>query len=172
MDKRTKGCLLIGLGVSVLLIFIVVGVVGGVGYWMYTQFAFNATKVEPEDAASQMDRIRSRFGGQRPLLVTEGEGDDIEVHFDLEGRSPDHTTPLETLHIVAFDPDDGQLLRMSVPFWLIRLNPGGKISIGDDVMQGFPAGEKVTIQQLEAAGPGLVMDRRQADGSRVIIWSE
>jgi hypothetical protein len=73
---------------------------------------------------------------------------------------------------MAFDRDDGQLVRVTVPFWLLRLAPEGKLSSSSDALRGVKGAEHLTVQQLEALGPGLLVDHRDEDGSRVLIWTE
>lgn len=169
MEKRTKGCLLIGLGVFLLLLMVGVAVIGGAGYWLYHQFGVETAQHTPEEASREMDAIRARFGDQKPLIVVEGEG---EARVDLDGPPHGNGQPLDSLHIVTFDPGQGELVRFTVPFWLVRLAPDGKISIGDDVLREVKGGERLTATELEAVGPALLIDERREDGHRVIVWTD
>ena len=170
MEKRTKGCLLIGLGVFLLLLMVGVAVIGGAGYWLYHQFSSAVTERAPEQAASELDAIRGQFGDQAPLLTID-EGDSAP-RLVPDSRAPEHGEPLTALHIAAYDPDDRHLLRFSVPFWLLRLSPDGKLSIGDDALEDVRGVEQLTVEDLERYGPGLLLDERQPDGGRVIVWTE
>lgn len=170
MDKRTKGCLLIGLGVFILLLMVGVAVIGGAGYWLYHQFSGSVSDRAPEQAASDMDDIRARFGDQKPLFVIpEGA---TAPQLDPDARPQQDGANLEAVHIAVYDPNDGKLVRFRIPFWLLRLSPDGKISIADDALSEVRGVEKITVKELERYGPGLVLDVREEDGSQVIVWME
>lgn len=169
MAKRRNNWLLIGCGVVVMLLIVGVALIGGAGYWFYQQLGIQSAERSPEDAAREMEALRARFGDERPLIVVEEEG---EAKVDLEGRPRDHRDGLTALHVAAFDPGDGQLVRFSIPFWLMRLSPEGKISIGGDVLENVEGSERLTVQELERVGPGLLIDERKEDGGWVLVWTE
>jgi hypothetical protein len=170
MDKRTKGCLGIGLAIAVVLIMVGVAVVGGGAYWLSQQFSAQSTAVPQADAAQQLDALRAKFKDQQPLIVVDEAGHDARIR--TEGRQPTFTGELQALHIAAYDPDEGKLVRFSMPFWLIRLAPDGKITIGDDALRDVKGAERLTVKELEALGPGLLIDQTRPDGSRVLVWTE
>ncbi len=76
------------------------------------------------------------------------------------------------LHLAAYDTRAGKLVRFTVPFWLMRLGHDGKISLGDGALDGVRGAEKLTVKELEALGPGLLIDERKPDGDRVLVWTE
>jgi len=49
------------------------------------------------------------------------------VHRELERDAP---TDLSTFVVLAYDPDDDDLLRVDVPFWFVRLKTSGPINLG------------------------------------------
>jgi hypothetical protein len=74
--------------------------------------------------------------------------------------------------VIAFDPSDNHLQRLTLPFWLVRLSPsGGELKIGHDVLQNV-RGTRLTIKDVEDAGPGLLIDHADGDGRRVVAWTE
>jgi hypothetical protein len=173
MQKRTKSWLLIGCGVAIFLVMVGVAVVGGLGYYVYQQFGMHATSVKREDAAQQLDAVRARFAGQSPKIAVKETGDGKpNVTLAKPARSP---VSLTSLHVSAYDPSKDKLVEMTIPFWLLRMMPeGGKMQVnGDEVLNHLstPSG-KLTAKDVEALGPGLLVDETRPDGTRVIIWSE
>ncbi len=61
MDKRTKGCLWIGLGVAIVGAMVCVALVAGLGYWAYSSFAPDARFVDHATAETELAEIRARF---------------------------------------------------------------------------------------------------------------
>ena len=168
MDKRTKGCLWIGLGIAIVVGMVVVALVAGAGFWAYQNFAPSTEFVEPAKADQQLEQIRARFKGQAPLIAVDPDGHG--AHVRAEGR-PVFTGQLTSLHVAAYDPRAGKLVRFSVPFWLMRLGKDGQWSIGDGALGGVRA-EKLNVKDLEALGPGLLIDESKPNGDRVLVWTE
>jgi hypothetical protein len=173
MQKRTKGCLLIGAGVAIFLVMVGVAVIGGLGYYVYQQFGMHATFVKREDAAHQLDAVRARFAGQSPKIAVKEAGDGTpDLTLTKPGVVP---VSLTSLHVTAYDSSKDKLVEMTIPFWLLRMVPeGGKMQVnGEEVLNHLstPSG-KLTAKDIEALGPGLLVDETRPDGTRVIIWSE
>ena len=169
MDKRTKGCLWIGLGVAIAGAMVCVALVAGLGYWAYSSFAPDARFVDRATAETELAEIRARFAELRPLIDIEG---DHTARLQTEGRAGGFTGQLQSLHIAAYDTHAGKLVRFSVPFWLLRMAPSGKVSVGDGMLNDVRGAEQITVKQLEALGPGLLIDEIKPDGGRVIVWTE
>jgi len=170
MDKRTKGCLLIGIGVTLLLVVVGAALIGGAGYWLYQQFSIETGEHEPVDAAREMDAVRARFGSQQPFIAF--KGDRAQVRDDVAPGTGETPAPIESLQVMAFEADDRQLVRVTVPFWLLRLAPEGRISASSDALRDVKGVDRLTVKQIEALGPGLLIDRQEKDGSRVLVWTE
>ncbi len=169
MEKRTKGCLWIGLGIAIAGGMVVVALVAGAGYWAYQSFAPSAELVNQAKADQQFDQILARFKDATPLITPDADGHGARLR--SEGRAP-FTGQLQSLHFAAYDPRAGKLVRFTVPFWLIRMGNEGKISLGDGALDGVRGAEKLTVKDLEALGPGLLIDERKPDGDRVLVWTE
>jgi hypothetical protein len=170
MEKRTKGCLWIGLGIAIVVVMVVVAVIAGAGFWAYQTFAPDAVFVDQAKADQQLEDIRARFKNRTPLMVTGEHGRDARLQ--TEGREATFTGQLQALHVAVYDRRAGKLVRFSMPFWLVRLAPDGKVSIGDGALDGVRGAEKLTVKDLEALGPGLIVDERKPDGDRVLVWTE
>jgi hypothetical protein len=171
VEKRTKNWLLIGCGGAIFLVMAGVAVVGGFGYYVYQQFNLNTAHVQPADAAKQLDEIRAKFPGEPKLTFSKRPDGQADVKVAAPATS---TTSLTALHVAAFDPSENKLVQVTVPFWLLRMAPSGKMKVnGDEILNHLqtPSGH-LTPKDIEALGPGLLVDHVEADGSRVVIWSE
>ena len=72
---------------------------------------------------------------------------------------------------MAFDPDDGRVVRLAIPFWLLRLKTGGgSIDFNGNRMNLEDL--KLSVADLERFGPTLIVDHASADGNRVLVWSQ
>jgi hypothetical protein len=170
VDKRTKGCLLIGLGVLLLLVVVGIAVIAGAGYLFSRQFSVETRQHTREDAWKEMDEVRARFGDRQPFIVTDADRPGLRP--DAEPAAPGTAPSIQSLHAMAYDADDRELVRVTIPFWVLRLAPDGKLSASNDALRGLKGADHLTVAQLESLGPGLVIDEREKNGSRVIMWME
>ena len=81
----------------------------------------------------------------RPQLVTE------------RARQPAHRQPLSTLHVIAFDRDDGNLVEILAAVLAaadeVRADPDQCVSQGWD-----DRGVSFRIKDIEKHGPGMIVD--------------
>ena len=162
---KTWVWVLIGIA-AVVILFIVGGAAAGI---YFVSRNINASTVTETAAASEFNAIRTRFAAQRPLIELDERGNFLRSNTDRP--APTHARRPETLHIMAFDPDDGGLVKMRVPFWLLRLKvndttinfSGNRMNLED---------LKLTVEDLERFGPALVLDQRNNGGDRILVWSE
>ena len=118
-------------------------------------------------ARSDFDTIRQQFSAQTPLIELDDHGQFLKANTDR----PAGSTRPQTLNVMAFDPDDERVVRVNIPFWLLRLKVhGSRISIGRGDLDLEDL--KLTVEDLERFGPTLILDHREADGQRVLVWSE
>jgi flagellar basal body-associated protein FliL len=170
MDKRTKGCLWIALGLTIVVVMVGVAVVAGAGFWIYQSFAPAATFVDQGKADAELATIRARFGNHLPLINTNPAEGEPAIRKDARGAA--YTGQLQSLQVAAYDKGAGKLVRFSIPFWLLRLAPDGKMSLGDDALDDLAGRGKLTVAELEAFGPGLLVDEAKPNGDRVLVWTE
>lgn len=168
MATRGRRWVPIALGVAFVLVCLVIGLVLVVAS-VFRQNVDVAT-VDAPRAVSAFDEIRHRYGARPPLF----EMRDGRPYLVPAERAGGPAARLAAVHILAWDPDDGHLARVSIPFWLIRLK-GTPIDIrnfGSDGDLDSGADLTVSAEQLEAHGPGVVFDHTSADGDRVLVWLE
>lgn len=173
VDKRKKGCLWIALGVVCLVVMVGVAVIGGLAYFAYQQFAIKQTVVEPTDAAKQLDALRAQFH-QPPRIQFNWQPDGRPDARLVKPPTPS-TVSLTSMHVAAFDPKERHLVRVTVPFWLLRMAPEGKMMNmnGAEILDKLdtPSG-RLTPADIEALGPGLLVDDKQPNGTQILIWTE
>ena len=79
------------------------------------------------------------------------------------------------LNLLVFDPEECELVRISLPMWLAR-KVQGRIhwgerapGRGEDRFERRLA-SRLRVQDLAAAGPGLIADVEDEDGGQVLVW--
>jgi hypothetical protein len=118
-------------------------------------------------ASEDFQTIRQRFTAQKPLIELDERGTFLRANTDR----PAGTQRPQTLSIMAFDAHDERVVRMELPFWLLRLKGGGsRFDIGRSNVD--LAKMRITVEDLERYGPTLILDQKDSDGSRVLIWSQ
>ena len=64
----------------------------------------------------------------------------------------------------------GVLVKVTVPFWLLRMKMHGAINFGNNSMTLEEL--KLTVGDLDRLGPSLVLDQASEGGDRVLVWSQ
>jgi hypothetical protein len=174
MDKKKRGCLWAGCGVAIAAVMVGIAVLGGAAWLVYDGSSLRVEQREPAEARRTFDDARRRFGG-RPPLVTVGPDGSTRV---VPGKEPgtaggEAPRPIASLHVMTWKPGSGEFAQVQLPFWLVRLGGAkGKVRLnGEDTLADL-ARVNVTIEDIVSAGPGLVVDHQQRDGTQVLIWTE
>jgi len=164
--KPKRTWLWIILGVFAFLFVLAVGGAAFTAYWFSSHVEFVETPAA--DAARSFDEIRAKFPGQRPLIeFADGDRGTINVN---ESTSPS-SVRLTTLHIVAFDDGEGRMVKVDVPFWLLRMK-SGPIAFSS-YASGFDDNRvRLRVEDIERRGPGIVLDISERSEGRVLIWAE
>jgi hypothetical protein len=152
---------------------VVVGVLcviamAGLGFYFFSQH-FDTKVVTAAGAVAEFEQAKSQFVGQKPLIELDEHGRFLRSNPDRPSRS-DVPKPAH-LYVLAFDPDDERMVRVTIPFWLLRLKSrratvdfnGGRLDL-DDL--------KLTVEDLERFGPTLIVDHKTQSGERVLVWSQ
>jgi len=169
MAKKPSWGLII-LGSAVFIVVVGVGLVVVAGFVIYKQFAFQATTTTSMSASDEFSRVAAEFEGQKPLLEIR-DGDPV-----LSKERPKATraaAPIEALHIMVWKADEKKLLRLNIPFWLLRMTNGKPIRIGGHRgdIDDEPVHLNITAEDLQGYGPGLVLDHKESGGDRVLVWA-
>jgi hypothetical protein len=159
--------------VWVVIAIVVVGILGlvamaGVAFYFASQH-IETRSVSPATAAKSFEEVRARFTGQPPLIELDDRGRFLRAHTNRP--IPPLVKAPDLLNVLAYDPDDGQIVRLSIPFWLLRLKTGGA-SIDFNGRQMDLEDLKLSVADLERYGPTLIAEHKSPDGSHVIVWSQ
>jgi hypothetical protein len=148
----------------------VVGVIAiaGAGFYFFTRHIETRT-VSPATATKEFEEVKAQFVGQKPLVELDRRGSFVRSNPDRpssrNGRVP------EELYVMAFDPDDGRVVRLKIPFWLLRLKTHGS-NINFNGRRMDLEDLKLSVADLERFGPTLIVDHSGIDGKRVLVWSQ
>lgn len=155
----------------IIVVLLAIAVVGGTAFFIYRHV--HAEFTNENTAAQEFAGARARFAAERPLIEIQGNKDPI-VHRDLiPANASAHR--IESLRVLAYDDRAGKLVRVSIPFWLLRMMPSRHLSFLND--EGIDVDidadrVRLTIDDIERRGPGLILDEKDRRGSQVLVWAE
>jgi hypothetical protein len=165
MAGKVKTWVWVVLGVVVFGILAIIAVAAAGLWFVKSHVAIEAATTTA--ASADFQAIRTRFATQRPLIELDERGNFVHANTDR----PAGSAAPQTLNILAFDSKDERVVRMDLPFWLLRLKMRGtRIDVGGNNID--LARLHLTIEDLERYGPTLILDQKDSDGSRVLIWSQ
>jgi hypothetical protein len=82
--------------------------------------------------------------------------------------------PARELNVLVFDPGDRQLVRVSVPMWIVRAadrRVDWEKEIGDhDDRVAERVRRHVRLEDIEKAGLGILAEVEEEDGEQVLVW--
>lgn len=165
MAGKVKTWVWVVIGIAVCGILGVIAMAAAGLYFVKSHVDIQTTTVAA--ATQDFQTIRQRFAAQNPLIELDEHGGFIRANTDR----PAGTQRPQTLNIMAFDPDDAKVVRMELPFWILRLKSGGtKFDIGRSNVDLQRM--RITVEDLERYGPILILDQKDTGGSRVLVWSQ
>jgi hypothetical protein len=165
MAGRVKTWILVVVGVVVLGILGLVALAAA-GLW-FAKTHIDVRSVSQATVTTDFERVRAQFAGQKPLIELDERGHFLRANSDrpAQDRHP------QSLNVMAFDPDEGRVVRMAIPFWLLRLKMGGtRMGLGNDSIDLHDL--RITVEDLERYGPTLIVDHKGHGGERVLVWSQ
>lgn len=143
----------------------------GVGAVIFTVSFFRQNLQVTQDisetsAMSEFEAVYAKFPGQQPLIqLVDGRP---QLIADRASQAPS-SAPLNTLHVIAFDKNDEEMAKFSLPFWLLRMK-SGPIRLSAYSQGWDDRGVSFRIEDLEKAGPGIVVDVNREREGRFLIW--
>ena len=150
-----------GLGVIAMI------VIAGAGVYFVSQHIDAARSTGP-DALRAFDSARKGF--KDPPLFELDQSDRVRITRRLKDLPSSRSKPGH-LWILAWDPQDERLVKVSLPFWVLRL---GRRKI--DFTTGGRSFDleqlNLDVAELERIGPVLIVDHRVPSGERVLIWTQ
>ena len=159
--KRSHATILMAV-VGVLAFLAIVGL--SLGAWVFAS-VFDRETANEVVATASFAGVRQRFAGAEPVLDVADER--AVIRRNPPAARPDR--PLERLHVMAWDPDDENLARVTLPFWLLRLKKG-PLDLSSRATDHRDI--DLTVEQIERYGPTLLVDHQGRGGHRLLIWTE
>jgi len=150
--------------IIVLVLAGMVAAVIGAGAFAYFRYVGVRT-ADVKEAERSFEDVLARFKDQEPRLVM-----DDHHHVRLKKPLGSDVTPTSFtgLHVLVWDDDEGKLVKVEIPAWLLRMR-------GDttDFDVTLDSGEtvKIDVKELERMGPGLLLDHKEGP-NRVVVWIE
>lgn len=115
------------------------------------------------DVQGEFQVIRTRFGARPPLIdIVDPRAMDLRINRPAE---PDGRA-ISTLHVLAWEAEDRRVLKTAAPIWLMRFNSYNVLSQLGITPEQF----RLTVQDIERYGPGVVVDYSRPGKNRVLIW--
>ena len=167
MAGRVKAWVWVIVAVVVIGVLCVVAM-AGIGLYFFSQHVETRT-ASPANAARDFEQVKTRFAGQKPLIELDDHGRYLRSNTDR--TPPPNAKSPESINVMAFDPDDGRIVRLSIPFWLVRMKMrGATIDLNGRHMDLEDL--RLTAEDLERFGPTLIVDHKNPSGERVLVWSQ
>jgi hypothetical protein len=153
-----------------------VGIIGFVAV-VGVSLMFVARQVRTEPASAESAKrafaaARARFAGQEPIVQIDSAGDIVRTRITREPPAEASGAPLESMHVMVWDPKEGRIVRVALPFWLLRLSNRGSIHFSSDRTHLSFEHLQLTVDDLEKYGPALIVDQEMPSGERVLIWTQ
>ena len=155
--------------VKVTLSLVIVAVLGFMvlaGAGAYLVFRHLDTRSAAEaDTKADFDAVRTKFAGRAPLVeIRNLASGDLTINRAVhpQGRRA------ATVHVMTWNAEDAELLRTDVPVWLMRFSSINVLSHLGIAPQKF----RLTAEDLERYGPGIVVDYKQPGKNQVLVWLE
>ena len=145
----------------------------GIGLWFFVSH-HESSPVSRQVAEAEFSQLRSRFSTQQPLV-------DMSLRQPVDTSTTGQSiTPLHTFHTVIFDTRGSQrIVHITVPYWFARLFADrdgefqwlGQLTFLDDT-EFDGESIRLSLEQLERQGPGLIIDYQHPSGGQFISWIE
>ena len=144
-------------------------VVAGSGIY-FVSHHIHAEQSNAPEAIRAFDSVLAGMGGTPRALYELDASDQPHLTRPLADW-PTGTHRPDTLWMLAWDPEQDRLIRVSLPFWVLRMGhrrmPVGRKERGFDLNR-----LNLDVDELERIGPALVFDFRNQDGVRVLVWTQ
>jgi hypothetical protein len=164
-SKRTWIWIIVGcLGVGLLTLI----AVAGAGVYFLSRHV-DARRSTGAEALRSLETQRTVFKDQPPLFQV--DSNDRTLPTRPLSSLPTSSVKPEHLWILAWDPDEERLVKVSLPFWLLRMGRR-KIDVFSGDRQFDLERLSLDINELERIGPALVIDIRAKRGERVLVWTQ
>ena len=168
MAWRLRTWIWIVVSIVVVCVLGLIAMAGAGAYYFATHI--KTSEASPAVAERSFEEAKRVFADQKPLLELDDEGKVARTNTLNRPRLANAAAP-EAIHVLAYDPDEGRVIRVKIPFWLLRLNSDSNITFNDNDKISLEE-LKITVEDLERMGPSLLVDHKSPRGDRVLVWSQ
>ncbi len=157
-------------GIVIFVVIVGLGLVAGLVSLVTRQVGVQTVSSSVE-WSEEFEKLRAALAGQTALIELppeDGEGEPV-VHHELATHQ---TGQVSVVHVRVWVPRDRKLVRVDLPMWTLRLMGSKPITIetGHGSFGGVPL--RVTAEEIDRRGPGLILDHTGRRGDRLLVWSE
>jgi hypothetical protein len=158
---------------KITLVVVALGMLGmcaiaGAGIYFVSKHV-HTTRVSSSSAIKQFDDALARFKGEKPLIEIDSH-ERVRRTRDIAGL-PTAATKATNFVIKAWDPDEGRIVNLSVPIWILAMGKR-KVDLGVGHDSFDLRRLNLDFKDIERIGPVLLIDVRTSTGERVLIWTE
>lgn len=149
------------IGAAAVVTACIVALAGTAGYFVLR----NLDRRSATEAAAlrEIGTIRTRFGSRPPLIeIVDPRKADVRVN----RLASSNGARVTTFHVVNWKAEDAEMVRTEAPIWLM---PFSSVNILSQLGVA-PANLRLTVQDVERYGPGIVVDYSQPGTVRVLVW--
>ena len=113
------------------------------------------------EAVKAIAAVKGTFPPRPPLIeIVDPKRADIRIN-----RSDTPAAAVKTLHVINWNGESGELVRMEVPLWLMRFSSLNILSQLGIAPEKF----RLTVSDIERYGPGIIVDYA-SPGVRMLVW--
>ena len=142
--------------------------VAGAGVYFVTSH-IHSERSTAVDATRAFDAAPGPLRGSRALYEMD-ESDQPRATRPL-AQLPNGETPSRNLLLLAWQPEDERLVRVTLPFWMLRLGRH-RVKVSGNGHSFDLERMNLDVDELERIGPVIVMDFRGQDGVHVLVWTQ
>lgn len=129
----------------------------------------HAEPATAHEALQSFEHVTAPFLG-RPPLYEIGVSSHPKLTAPLASL-PTASTAATDLWVQAWDPNEGRLVTLSLPLWLLRFGDHKMRVLRDE--GGVALRElSLDVDELGRIGPSIVLDYRRASGVRILLWTQ
>jgi hypothetical protein len=147
---------------GVALLVIGLAVLGGTAAYFVLRHMETKTSAEAE-AVKAIEAVKARFGPRPPLIeIVDPQRADVRINRPSDA-SP---TAVSTLHVINWKSETGELSSTDLPVWLMRFSSVNILSQLGVAPERF----RLTVNDVQRYGPGIVIDYGSRGTSRILVW--
>jgi hypothetical protein len=152
----------------IVVMLVTAAVAVAIGVVMYTVLhGLQVTPSSADVALAEMTVVRTRFAGQAPLVELDFAQYRGGVHVNRPPPDAVRQT-VRTLHGLAWDAAEHRLVRLSLPLWVMHIGEPKNLLLGAVHLNDV----RISVEDIERHGPGLIFDGRTPEGMPVLVWAE